>query len=65
MQSKGRNAARTYVPANVIERAHELGMALGDETLATAAGRALLQAIVAVVFTYVFFPRRQWLRAAG
>ena len=52
-----RHAARTYVPAHVIERAHQCGMALTDAELARPAGRALLQAIVATVFTFVFFAR--------
>ena len=55
--AKGRSAARTYVPAYIIAQAHEVGLALDDEVLATKAGRKLLQAIVATVFTYVFFAR--------
>ena len=55
--ARGREADRTYAPADVVSRAHEVGMALSDKQLRTDAGRKLLQAIVATVFTFTFFAR--------
>jgi integrase/recombinase XerD len=55
--SRTRGAARTYVPAWVVERAHLHGLAMTDVELATDAGRRRLQAIVATVFTYCFVAR--------
>lgn len=55
--ARKRGAQRTYVPARVIERAHLRALAMSDEELRTPTGRRLLQAIVAVVFTFVFFAR--------
>ena len=55
--ARGRGAARTYVPASVIERAHMAGLELSDAVLETRAGRRLLQAIVATVFTFCFVAR--------
>ena len=55
--AKKRKAARTYVPARIIDEAHELGLSLTRAQLRTKAGRELLQAIVATVFTFVFFAR--------
>lgn len=49
-----RGAARTYVPAHVIERAHMYALQMPVESRADA---ELLQAIVATVFTFVFFAR--------
>ena len=58
LQARGRRAARTYVPAHVIERAHMCGLRMRDtHFVTTTAGKRLLQAIVATVFTYVFFAR--------
>ena len=45
------------MPAHVIERAHLCGLAMTDAELATQRGRELLQAVVATVFTFVFFAR--------
>lgn len=56
-QAASRGAARTYVPARVIERALERGLAMSAEELATQSGKRLLRAIVATVFTFTFFAR--------
>jgi hypothetical protein len=55
--ARSRKAARTYVPARVIERAHLYELELSDAALSTPRGRQLLQATVASVFTFVFFAR--------
>ena len=47
-----RSAARTYVPAWVVERAHLRGLAMSNAEAATDAGKRLLQAIVGTVFTF-------------
>lgn len=56
-QGRSRKAARTYVPAWVIGKAHDVGLALTDDELSTAGGKRLLQAIVATVFTFCFAAR--------
>ena len=55
--ARDRGAARTYVPAPVIEQALEHGLAMTAEQLATPRGVRLLRAITATVFTFVFFAR--------
>ena len=55
--ARGRGAQRTYLPASAVERAHLYALKMTDAELATPAGRRLLQAIVAVVFTFCVFAR--------
>ena len=57
LQAAGRGAARTYVPAHVIERALECALAMTDVELATTRGKRLLRALTATVFTFTFFAR--------
>jgi hypothetical protein len=57
LMARGRGAARTYAPATVVERAREAAMAMSEKQLRTPSGRKLLQALVATVFTFVFFAR--------
>ena len=52
-----RKAARTYLPPPVVERFHLAALKMTDAELRTARGRSLLQATVAVVFTFCFYAR--------